>query len=244
MIKQMSDACYFAHPALNQSKFKDFLDLTPREFKYKQDNPSDKVNIDFVLGRMVHCLKLEPDEFPPRYCLYNETKGLDTKKAREFIKHLQPGVDIYTPDMHVQACGMVDSIEDIYLPAQAQRELAGFNTIGEIPCKAKADWIGDDGWINDLKTSSELDRFEHTWKRKWNYHIQAWWYLQVFREMDPQGFRFWPVGKSEPHDWRCFEVGADTLNEAEDLILPQLERYKICLETDTWPGYDKSPIEI
>jgi hypothetical protein len=240
----MPDEEYFSHAALNQTAFKNFL-VSPKNYMYKLTAPK-KLNQDFILGHIVHCLFLEPEEFSKRFILFSETKTLLSEKARSCAAAVGPGFEIYTPDMLVQAESMVACLKDsdIMLPVPKMRELAAVSSICGVHIKAKADWICHEGFINDLKTTNDLDGFEYKFRR-FGYHIQACWYLSAFSDMDPEGFRVWAVSKNKPYDCRLFQVSHETLVDARDVIMEQLPKFKACLENDEWPGYDNSePVMI
>jgi len=239
MLK-MSDEEYFAHPALNQSSFKKFM-VSPLNYKHFLDNPMKKT-MAMTLGSMVHCHFLEPEEFSSRFSLFTGTKGMDTKQANEFRLN-NPGKEIFSQQMHDQMVGMVACIKGHQLPAPSRREVVAISTILGIEVKAKADWIDDENWIWDLKTTANLDKWEYD-SRKLRYDVQAQWYMNAFSEIEPQGFKWLVVGNSKPYDSRLFQAKTETLANATMDIIREMESFKVCQETDIWPGYPKIPMEI
>jgi hypothetical protein len=240
MIKKMSDAEYFAHPALNQSAFKNFL-VSPWHYKWHKENPKPPTK-DMVIGSLAHLLLLEPDSEWSRIHVI-KTKTLTTKEAIQARETYPPEI-IVTPEAWLaQAMLMLDESDIRSVVAgipDDRREVAGFNTIKGVPIKAKADWIDDDGYICDLKTTNELDGFRYTWK-KYGYNIQAMWYPRAFQEIAPAGFKIYPIGKDRPHDYEVFEVSETALADAADIIAENMPYFKECQEADHWPGKSKEP---
>lgn len=62
----VTDAEYFAHPAINCSGLKTILQKTPMHFKYEQ-SASRKETLAMKLGSAVHCAVLESESFNERY---------------------------------------------------------------------------------------------------------------------------------------------------------------------------------
>ena len=243
MIVKMTDKAYFSHSALSQSTFKPIL-KTAKHYQYSKGINYDTAAMS--LGSMVHCLFLEPEEFKYRFVEFTETKTLNTKAAREY-KKLYPDFDLYTPDQKIQADEMVKCLSDVNLPHPDFRELAGFSNIKGVKCKAKMDWFDGDKIIWDLKTTSELAKWEYSEFKKYRYDIQAMWYLSVFSDLEPVGFKWLVVGnngKNTPTDYRVFDAARDTLCNAQSEIIEGMELFKKCVETNVWNGYDKEPISV
>jgi hypothetical protein len=242
-MQKMTDEEYFAHPALNHSTFKQFM-RSALHYKHYLDHPPEKTKA-MTIGSMVHCLYLEPEEFVKRFALFDKTKSLTSNAAKGLMTEMKKDGDhreLYTPEMVRQAEAMVAAINHP-LPDPDKREVAGFSKIRGVDVKAKADWIDDDDWIWDLKTTSNLEKWEFEAKR-YRYHIQAMWYLAVFEERAPQGFRWLVVGSDEPHDFRLFQASKDSLVEARSEIIYHMDLYNSCHESGEWPGFPKEIEEI
>ena len=240
MIKKMTDAEYFAHPALNQSAFKNFL-VSPWHYKFHQENPKPPTK-DMVIGSLAHLLLLEPDSEWSRIHVI-KSKTMTSKEAIAARETFPPEIIVTPEEWIAQAMLMLDEsgIRSVVagIP-EDRREVAAFNTIKGVPIKAKADWIDDEGYICDLKTTDELDRFRYTWK-KYGYHIQAMWYPRAFQEIDPLGFKIYALGKNRPHDYEVFEVSETALADAADIIAENMPYFKECQDADHWPGKSKEP---
>jgi len=235
----MTDAEYFAHPAMNQSGFKPIL-KSALYYQYRLDEPLQPSH-EIGLGKVCHCKFLESeDEFRDRFVFYNLTKGVKTKKCTEFMAKLNKGQEIYTQSMLDTSKNMLKNLDDIELPGHHMREFTGISTMRGFAVKAKADWFDDDGWLWDYKTTSKLDKFE--WViRDFGYDIQAMWYLSVFAELEPKGFKILAQSTTRPHDKRIFEFTPETLMKAQQEIIRGFDLYEQCLESGDWPGRSLEP---
>jgi hypothetical protein len=107
---------------------------------------------------------------------------------------------------------------------------------GELLCKCRPDAIID-GCVWDLKTTRRLAN-KFFWDIKdYRYDIQAVWYLRGVQQHIPVcGFRFLVVELEPPYDWMVYEL--DDTEQAERDVDNALELYRLCRETDIWPGYN------
>jgi hypothetical protein len=233
MIKKMSDEEYFGHPALSQSQFKEFL-KSPMWYRQSLINPTIP-SMEMTLGSMVHCLYLEPDLFDDVFKLFKETVGLDTVKANLFRANLDPGTEMYTPKMNDSAEAIVETLKAFPLPSPEQREIAGFTKFSGVEIRGKADWISNDNYIWDLKTTGDLGKWARFNVEDRRYDIQARWYLEVFRDMMPLGFNWLVVSTKYPYEFMAYEAGPKMLSRAEKKILPKLAEFRECTKTDHWP---------
>lgn len=255
-IVKMKDEEYFAHPNLSQSGFKKFL-KSPHYFKHNMEYPSgsSKALDD---GSAIHCFALEPELFTEAFAEWDG--DFRTKESKEWR---QARVDegkrvVKSKDIgHLKIMGELLysglSLGDI--PSD-RKELAVFGEIGGVACKAKADFIDNDGYLWDIKTTRELkiqnyedeEGISHSvWRDMvtYGYHIQAMWYLTLFEQfLDIKGYRFAVIEKIAPYDYMVLKPVEHRLEQAFDQITDGLSRYSNCLEEDCWPGYDKDTLEV
>ena len=237
---KMTEAEYFAHPALNQSAFKNFL-VSPKHYEWHKHN-RQAPSKELVIGSLAHLLLLEPESFKDRVHMLKAASlsNKEAREAREFYKKdprkiIAPSAWVADVETMIEESEIRKVVEGI--PAD-RREIAAFNTILGQPVKAKADWIDDEGYICDLKTTDDLETFRYTWK-KYGYDIQAEWYLLAFREMDPEGFKIYPLGKKRPHDYEVFRVDEEDLARVKDMLKVKIPEFRACQEADLWPGKSK-----
>ena len=234
MIKKMSDEEYFSHPALNHSGFK-IYDDSPALYQHRLKNPLRPMQ-DMVLGLMIHCLYLEKAEFDIRYTEVKGVAGYNTKAVRDALKGLGPRDQVYTVPMKETADEVVAVLDNCHaLPDPDHIEIAAFTTHEGVPMKGKADWISNDNWLWDLKTTSDLDKWSKPWEvRDKMYYLQAAWYMRVFEEMMPLGFRWLVISTKHPFNFRIFDATPELLASADEYLVTGINQYKVSVDTDDW----------
>jgi exodeoxyribonuclease VIII len=263
MIKTMSELEYRSHPAMSQSTFKDFITGSPQKFHHanKPEVKAAKQTTDaMILGSVTDGLYLEGHLFDEKFSCIRTIKDPKTGKQKPApkiasrspavqtrIKELKlQGKQGYLESHKVLADAIVAGLPKAILPAQEQRQIIGIGEMCGVPCRGMADWIDDDGYIWDLKTTAVINDFYYkakasTSKSYLGYDIQAAWYYTLFQELKPKGFRWLVVESDAPYDYKIYEASDKTLADAQYRIMDALEEYKQCLATDEWPGYDKNP---
>jgi hypothetical protein len=186
---------YYDDPRISQSKLKDWLKC-PNYYRAKhvdkiiEQEPTDAM----IYGRVVDTLVTQPDEFDKEFSvvprlpkgerydgkgrrLINETTYKKALKAHEKIM-AQPVMEMFQQEW------MQNQV-----PLYTEKH------------KALLDYFGIDekghGWIVDLKTMQDTDRFEES------MHIWGWWY-QLF-------FYNWVAKQVYPkiRTWRMYVIGID-----------------------------------
>lgn len=131
--------------------------------------------------------------------------------------------------------------------AQGIPEMSGYwlDTKWKIPCKMRADWLTEKGYIVDLKTTTEGHR--HAWEKKmvkFRYDIQAAWYCRGFEQIKgypPKGFIHIVVETKPPFNVYCYFANPTVLEcgrtGGKDTIGYEqaLDNYLVCMERDEWP---------
>jgi len=112
-------------------------------------------------------------------------------------------------------------------------------------CRARLDWLHDDhSTVDDLKTSSRLARPDAWCKTTmWSIgaDLQQAFYVrgcQAVLGVEPD-FRFVIVETEPPHEISVVSVDPYSIAVANRKIDHALDVWRTCLETDTWPGYDR-----
>lgn len=92
------------------------------------------------------------------------------------------------------------------------------NEKGEpLPCKFRADWINERGYILEIKSAREVDYWNfrrQVRKRELRYDLKASWYCRGYKELmghAPKGFVWFVIGNQQP--------GAIALYSADDSCL-------------------------
>ena len=266
MIQKMTDKTYFARPELNQSKIKDILSMSPFEFKYFLENPK-KPTSNMVLGSIVHCLCLEPDEFDNRYATF----AFDYSKTDKVYKNLKnttiykeqyrnflienEGKEIIENDVLLQAEAMALKLDETgYISnKEALKEYAVFQRAFGSDCKAKLDYTDVEGsLLIDLKTTSDPlddDSIMRT-IMKWGFDIQSAFYLDLLKKEYNKDFTmvFLMVKNTPPYDVRPILIDPDTdyefLQIGRDKINIGAKKLRKCYVSGVWEDNSKKPFFI
>lgn len=202
------------------------------------------------LGTATHCAILEPTEFSKRYMLRPDHINARTNDGKaELAAIAASGIEILTPDDHVQIMRMAESFRrhpvsrDLF-GQMYQTEQTFYSDINGVRCKCRPDFLGGDIMM-DVKTcrDASADGFG---KQAWNlgYHIQEAFYRRVVG--GNHRFLFGAVESDYPHLVQYHESPDELIAYADDLIDAALSQYAECLRTNTWPGYSNNiqPLEV
>lgn len=232
----------------------DQLSKSPAHFKWYIENPTEETPA-LVFGRAFHTMILEPEKVGREIVLLPDswpTKkecGISQEDQKEnfYLKHR--GKAFLTVDMMTMAKGMAKSVVDhaaakvVLNKASGKAEVTALWQDEETGanCRARFDWLRDDGLIVDLKTTrcAKPEVFERL-ALDHRYHVQAAFYMEAYRRAtgkEPVGFAFVAVEKEPPY-CACVYVAQPAFIELgrieyqEDLAL-----YTECMKKGEWPGY-------
>lgn len=120
-------------------------------------------------------------------------------------------------------------------------------------CRAMIDYQAADGWVYDLKTTTDAKpEAVRRSVESYGYHIQAAHYLDTWRAAggEARGIRFVFVEKSPPHEVSVVELTDDMSAEddwgevAREQCADARAMWRRCLEADHWPGYPPAILTI
>ena len=256
-LPKLSSQNYHDGPGWSSSQIKE-IGRSPKSFqaKYLSGREPAAPTPSMILGRLVHTLVLEPDEFTKEYAILPEVNAR-TKAGKEQLAEFKAdnlGLEFVTREQHAQALRMRDAVfktdASAALLTQADLEFEGSGFwncewSGEL-CKYRPDARSDLALI-DLKTISGTPDYDTVIRTvlRFNYHTSAAHYLEgdrVVRGTDHRNFVLIFVSSEEP-----FEVGVYTL-DAEFLELGRrmnrrwLRELRHCFAEDRWPGVNAGQI--
>ncbi len=257
-IKTLSEVEYNALPALRSTLLKEFMQ-SPKKYKYRVDHPETSQDRSyFILGSFVHALILEPDEVASKFVACS----VKSRVAKEYtrVKEEHPGkgvllLDEYEAGQRMAEVALADrAIKE--LVDQAFTEVSAMAQISGVWCKARFDGlIPERGIVFDIKTTSDtLHWFPHNTK-KFGYDVSAPFYVDVANTAGvllPDGtptvvddYRFIVIEKEPPYDCGIFSAKDSFLAKGRTKYLEALERFKVCLASNNWPGRNNAnPIEL
>lgn len=206
-IKAMSDKDYFADPAIDQSGLKQWM-ISPAKYVASLEQPKDSPVLR--LGSPIHAHVLDTEV--EGYVVKPNLRTKDGKaKASELIEQ---GKTLVSEDDLALAESMSEVSGPLFDHAQGKAEQAIFEDCKGLKLKGKFDWLpnepDDDGVLRivDYKTTADATEFPyHAWK--YGYHIQAAYYMMLYRLEGYDGFlgfRFVVQEKTAPYDYMVYDT--------------------------------------
>ena len=206
-IKDMSDEEYFADTAIDQSGLKKWM-ISPAKYVASLEQPEDSPVLR--LGSLIHAQVLGTDV--ESYAVKPDMRTkLGKAKAAELT---EAGRTLVSQDDLTLAESMATVTSPLFDHARGTAEQAIFEDYKGLRLKGKFDWLpseaDDDGVLRivDYKTTSDATQFPyHAWK--YGYHIQAAYYMMLYRLEGYQGFlgfRFIAQEKTAPYDYMAYDT--------------------------------------
>jgi hypothetical protein len=239
-IYTMTDAEYFADPALNHSSLRWLVESTPAHFRYRVDNPHHEPTSDMEFGSAVHSLVLGGPEVVRVDA--DSWRSNAAKERRDEVR-TAGGFALLADDYRrAEACR--DAVHAHPLAAKLlattqHREVVIKWDDDGITLKAKVDGIsGRVVW--DLKTTYNADTgsFGRS-AAKFGYATQQAWYEDAARSIgitEPK-FLFVVVEKEPPHLVNVIALDQYDVELGRQMNRRALDTYRRCVEADDWPGY-------
>lgn len=203
-------------------------------------------------GTIFHLALLEPEEFKKRFTLEPEFKGKGSFNAYyEWEKSLPLNSVVLSPEKYKDLIGMIESVkrhwEASAILKESLVEQSGYyrDPLTGILCKLRADFFHPQFLIlGDVKTSTDctVDSFSKT---IWNYRldIQLYMYTLGIQEIMGTAIKypmFLVIEKKPPYEVALYYGDEDLIQSGKNAYEFCLNRLKVCLENDDWPGYQQS----
>ncbi len=241
--------------AMNWSTLK--LMANPAEYRWALEHREHRDSPAMLLGRAIHCMVLEPDDFEARYAMLPAGINLRTKAGKEERDALlATGLEILTATQMatVVACaGAVaanDEAAELLDGCEVERSLVW--EIDGLKCKGRLDAVAPDRVV-DLKTCRSLESFARVMGDgsvvAWDaarrlYHGQLAWYtmgaiqsgIMVSGSGLPSASYIIAVETQPPWDCAVFRLPSHFLEAGRQLYETYLRRFRSCTELDEWPG--------
>ena len=237
---------------------------TPFHAKYKMDG-NDGASRALSLGDGLHKAVLEPESFDKHFdefYMWSPTKGLDTKAAIE-ARTMNPEKILLTKDMVNEIKWMRDAICRHQLASHLlgkcnQRELTGVVADKDLGIVRKlrvdaCQGVGVPGeewspYLVDIKTTGEIAGF-HWEIRKWNYDIQAAFYLDtdaMITGKPRQSFIFIAVSNKPPYCARVYGLVPEQIDKGRDIYKRRLTALADAFVHGKWEAweFETEPVAI
>ena len=198
LIPKMDDDKFYygelGRTALSSSSIKYLMDSPKayaRSLNFKSDNPA------FKAGRLIHLAALEPDKIDSLVHIV-EVQSARTKKYTEKVAEIGSDEFVYTRKDYDKAMYTVDALlqNDLWqrMTRGAKFEIPAIGMLHGYPFRGKADIFGD-GFIADLKTTSDVKAFPYSAK-KYSYDVQLYIYCELFN-VPYDKFYFFAIDKGK-----------------------------------------------
>lgn len=242
-IHRMTDAEYFADPALSHSDTKLLMPpRTPARFRHIKDTNTKEFKAEYDFGHVVHELVLgegagiDVIDAP-------DWRTKDAKAARDESRAAGRApilIDEYTKAKQCADGVRLHPLARQLLDAAEYREAALFWEDDGVRRKAKLDLIAANIGA-DLKTADSADT--HRFARMaaaYGYFTQDPWYrdgMTACLGIEDPKFLFVVVEKEPPHLVNVIELDPYDVELGRRRNQRALDLYRQCVETGEWPGF-------
>ena len=241
MLSQVSNEEYHADPAISASQLHAVAQSPLHYYSRFVDpnRPRFERTAAMMLGTLVHCAVLEPDELDKRFAI---CPPRNTKAGKERAAEMSAaGIEAVTESDYQTAIRMRDSVfnhpaaKELFSQGKAEQSFWWDDATTGQRCKCRPDWYFN-STIVDLKTTQDASPQGFAKSvAHWRYHVQQVHYQAgTFAER----FLFVAVEKSYPYAVGVYELDADAVAHASELRLRDLLRIKNCRESSFYTSYD------
>jgi hypothetical protein len=232
----------------------DQIAKSPAHFKWFLNHPTEETPA-LVFGSAFHTMILEPEragtdivQMPDSWPTKAEC-GRSIADQKEEFRILNRGKSMLTPEQMEMAHAMAKSVEAHTAASFLLRRDNGRPEVTAlwndeatgVNCRARFDWLREDGLIVDLKTTrcAKPEVFERL-AIEHRYHVQAAFYMEAYRRVtgnEPVGFAFVAVEKEPPYCACVYVSQPDFIQLGRMEYLKNLATYAECRNRNEWPGY-------
>jgi hypothetical protein len=214
---------------------------------------SPRLDPDFVpevkktydIGTAAHTLVLSAGE-SIRVIPHDDWRTKEARQQRDEAR-----AEGYTPLLEKEAAEVLamaakvkTALKRIGLPEvfsdPSRAEAVAIADVEGAQCRAMADYVGEDGWLYDLKTTASA-HYDAVMRSivAFGYHIQHEHYLDTFRAagMPLKGMRFVFVEKTRPHCVSVVALSQTFIDIGRSQTADARRTWRRCLATGEWPDY-------
>lgn len=216
------------------------------------------------LGTIIHSALLEPKTFGSLYAVEPEKIDKRTKAGKEQAKAFADDAKGKTVISYQDNEVLQSILNYAYAHSQLKEilsdgaaEVTGFARVAKhltdsgegILCKSREDWLCDDGYIYDIKTTSMMPTDDNIQKiiLKYNYHFKAVHHLEVMRRcgVNAKGFAWIFISTHLPVKHIVIrKMGSAMHSFAYNMWREAIDTVAQCENTQIWPSYSESVQEI
>ena len=253
------DSEYHAVAAISKSRI-DLLRRSPAHLWASFITPREETDA-MRLGKLLHCLVLEPDLYERRYIVVDASRATKAGKAA-VAEAGASGLTPLKPSEYDEARAMADAIRkhpvagallaapgESELTAYWEEEIEGLC----IPCKMRLDRLAHDlpGFgpvLLDVKTTRDASpRAMAKHSAEYGYHRQAPWYrrgLRMAGGLDSRQFTLICVESAPPYLVGVYNISEAAQGQGLRELTESLHLLASCIQSGEWPGYPVEVVEI
>lgn len=244
---------YRALPHMNKSSL-DKINKSPSHYQYFLTNHEEETEA-MKFGSAFHDYLLLPATFKENYAV-GDKWDLRTKIGKEgksAFESANIGKMVVSQQDLIKFEGMKWSImqdpigSNLLTAGKPEVTCLWHDDLYDLDCKARADlYIPENKMLVDIKTTTDgsFNAFQRSISN-FRYHSQAGFYIDGFSKFSPiEYFTFIVVEKSAPYATAIYCLDAESIERGKESIRKNIETYKECQKTNSWPGYTKEPMTI
>jgi hypothetical protein len=231
---------------LSSHQVMDFIKCPLLYFQKKTGKIKDKDTSSYLMGRAVHARVLEgKEEFEKQFELnwpMNPDTGEPYGGRTKIVKEWKAGLSkpVLNPSDVIEVAAIASGVGRnefaVELLSNGKPERVARTSYEGMPCQIRMDWINPQRGIIDLKTVTDLDKFQFD-ARKYGYHHQAVFYLKVMYVITGKLLPFYVIAVEKAEPYRCgvWQFSNATLATAERQVNKAIARIKECQLAGFWP---------
>lgn len=238
---------YRAIDALNASGMK-ILERSPAHFICDRENPTPSTPAQRV-GTLAHLAALEPDRYAALVHVspaFNRRSQAGKDQESSWRASLPPEAEVVTQEQKDIADGIAAAMRAhpvmarLLARGRAEQTLVWYDAEHNIRCKARLDWLTHDGWVVDLKTTTDA-RYKEFQRAAitYGYDLAAAHYMAGAARClgEIKGFVFAVAEKVPPYGFSVYTAGESILLRGETRRQQCMTTYATCVATGQWPNY-------
>jgi len=230
---------------------------SPMHYWHRYLNPErkpDKYNPNFMLGELVHCLVLEPDEFDRRYhVMHKVNKATKAGKAdyQEALDHAGDKQIVINDELDVavrmaESIGDTDMAHSLIKCSQVEKSIYWTDEATQLQFKCRPDaWMN--GIVVDVKTtkSCQYNDFQRSCYA-YGYYLQASMCQLALKslDIDLESFIFYLVEKTAPYLSVYYILDDEALDYGVKQFHKLSEDFARSKDADDWPGPEPRYLSI
>lgn len=248
---------YLANPAMSASKCREIL-RSPLHFKTRYIDPFEENETPALrFGKLAHAALLEPRRFLENFRVepdVNRRTNAGKEALAAWHASLPQGAIALDGEEAKAIVGMCDALmahpvaSGLLKNGVAEHSLYWQNEATGMACKIRPDYLTEDGWLINVKTSLDASRKEFTRDiGTYDYHLGAAMQTMGFRAKfghDPKGYVFVVCEKKPPYAVAVYVADDSVIEIGTDGVMRALQRAKACFSENRWPGYQEEAENI